>query len=185
VRQANGTVEFPDPDYWLTLVDLPGRLDIGLEDIPTAPYLTTPARWPAPPPGLKIGLVTKGNANFLHDRRRSLPEELARLLEEELPGTVLNLLPEKSGARDFADTAAIIHELDLVVSVDTAVGHLAGALGTKCFLLIPGTATDWRWLRGRDDSPWYPEHRLYRGEGDGEWSTTVRRLLADAARLAI
>jgi ADP-heptose:LPS heptosyltransferase len=94
---------------------------------------------------------------------------------------VLNLAPEISGARDFADTATIIDALDLVVSIDTAVAHLAGAMGKPCFLLIPGFATDWRWLRDRDDSPWYPGHHLYRSDPDQGWNATIDRLLADVA----
>lgn len=177
---ASGQVDFPDPDYWLTLVDLPGRLGATLETLPSRPYLRAPDRWAAGPAGPKIGLMTRGNAAFLHDHRRSLPPELAERLAQTLPGTVLDLNPEVSGARDFADTAAIIDALDLVVSVDTSVGHLAGAMGKPCFLLVPGFATDWRWLRDRDDSPWYPTHRLYRSDPDRGWDSAVERLLEDS-----
>ena len=180
---ASGAVDFPDPDYWLTLVDLPGRFGATLETLPSQPYLRAPSRWSDAPAGPKIGLMTKGNARFAHDYRRSLPPALAERLANELPGKVFNLAPEISGARDFADTAAIIDALDLVVSVDTAVGHLAGAMGKTCFLLIPGFATDWRWLRDRADSPWYIKHGLYRSDPEHGWDAAVSHLLADAVAL--
>jgi ADP-heptose:LPS heptosyltransferase len=74
--------------------------------------------------------------------------------------------------------------LDLIVSVDTSVGHLAGVVGKPCCLLVPGFATDWRWLHGRSDSPWYPKHRLFRGSVDGDWTKAVAALIAHAEELA-
>ena len=73
---------------------------------------------------------------------------------------------------DFADTAAFIANLDLVIGVDTAVVHLAGALGRKVWTLLP-YSPDWRWLLNRDDSPWYPTMRLFRQPGPGDWATVV------------
>ena len=82
---------------------------------------------------------------------------------------------------DFADTAALIGQLDLVIAVDTAVAHLAGALGKPCWVLLPAYQTDWRWLKARDDSPWYPQvMRLFRQEQAGDWSAVV-----EALRLAL
>jgi ADP-heptose:LPS heptosyltransferase len=78
---------------------------------------------------------------------------------------------------DFADTAALIARLDAVIAVDTAVAHLAGALGKRLFLLLP-FAADFRWLRGRDDSPWYPTARLMRQPAFGDWDGVVARLCA-------
>jgi hypothetical protein len=91
----------------------------------------------------------------------------------ELPG-----LDEAAGP--FMDTAAVVTCLDLVVCCDTALGHLAGALGTPCWLALP-FAPDWRWLLGRDDSPWYPRHRLFRQDRPGDWGGVFRRI-ADALR---
>ena len=68
---------------------------------------------------------------------------------------------------DFADTAAVVANLDLVICVDTAVAHLAGALGKPCWVLLPDYKTDWRWLTERTDSPWYPTMRLFRQTSDG------------------
>ena len=76
---------------------------------------------------------------------------------------------------DFADTAALLANLDLLISVDTANVHLAGALGRPAYLLLP-FAADWRWLEGRDDSPWYPSIRLLRQTTPGDWPEVMRRL---------
>ena len=177
---ANGATEFPDPDFWITLHDLPGVLGVELATIPADPYLTSPGPEPSLPSGFKIGLKTKGNPKHVNDMLRSLPQECAQRLQRELPGTVISLEPDQSGAKDMAETAAIIDQLDLVVSVDTSVAHLAGALGKPCLLLIGGFSPDWRWMFDRDDSPWYPRHKLFRGEIEGGWSGAVARLIDEA-----
>jgi hypothetical protein len=76
---------------------------------------------------------------------------------------------------DFAETAGLISNLDLVISVDTAVVHLAGAMGKPAWVLLP-FAADWWWLRGRDDSPWYPSVRLFRQAKFGEWDGVIMRV---------
>lgn len=177
---ASGNVEFPDPDYWTTLHDLPAALSIALEDVPTEPYLRPPGTWPPLGEGFKIGLKTKGNPKFVNDATRSLPAEMVEALRGDLPGRLISLEPEESGVRDMADTAAIIDQLHMVVSVDTSVAHLAGAMGKPCLLLVPGFSADWRWMIDRTDSPWYPNHALYRGEINGDWRPAVERLIADA-----
>ena len=96
-----------------------------------------------------------------------------------MPGAV-SLHPEDTGAKDFADTAAVMAGLDLVVSVDTSIAHLAGALGKKTWILLPHLGTDWRWMRGRDDTPWYPSARLFRQPGLGAWEPVVEGVLAAA-----
>jgi ADP-heptose:LPS heptosyltransferase len=77
---------------------------------------------------------------------------------------------------DFADSAALIARLDLLISIDSAPAHLAGALGVPCWLLLPARKADWRWLHGRDDSPWYPDMRLFRQTQRGDWSGPVSRM---------
>ena len=78
---------------------------------------------------------------------------------------------------DFSDTAAIITQLDLVITVDTSAAHLAGALGTPCWLLLPAIGSDWRWLRDREDSPWYPGvMRLFRQKRHGGWDELIGRV---------
>src|SRR5262249_10987589 len=80
-----------------------------------------------------------------------------------------------SGLADFADTAAVVKNLDLVVSVDTSTAHLAGALGLPVWVALPH-AGDWRWLMGREDSPWYPTVRLFRQTSPGQWEDVFRRI---------
>jgi len=83
--------------------------------------------------------------------------------------------------RDFADTAALVAALDLVITVDTAVAHLAGALNRPVWILSRFDGC-WRWLSGRDDTPWYPSARLYRQTAPGDWETVVERLRLDLAQ---
>ena len=84
---------------------------------------------------------------------------------------------------DFAETAAAMAQLDLVVTVDTAVAHLAGALGRPVWTMLPALP-DWRWLLGREDTPWYPSMRLFRQAQAGEWEGVVARVAAGVAALA-
>ncbi|MEZ2311139.1 glycosyltransferase family 9 protein, partial [Paraburkholderia sp. RCC_158] len=93
------------------------------------------------------------------------------------PGAQQPLLHVGSDIQDFADSAAIIAQLDLVICVDTAIAHLAGALGKPCWVLLPKIGTDWRWLRERSDSPWYPRTaRLFRQTIAGDWKDTIEQL---------
>jgi len=87
------------------------------------------------------------------------------------------------GFRDFADTAAVIQGLDLVVTVDSAVAHLAGAMGKPVWLLLP-FAPDWRWMLHRRDSPWYPSMRLFRQPAPGGWDVVVDAVVRALRRLA-
>ena len=80
-----------------------------------------------------------------------------------------------TGFLDFSDTASVISQLDLVISVDTSVAHLAGALGVPVWILLP-RASDWRWLLNRSDSPWYPTMRLFRQPSPGEWEPVIREV---------
>ena len=82
---------------------------------------------------------------------------------------------------DFTVTAAVLADTDLVIAVDTAVAHLAGAMGRPTWLLLPHVA-DWRWLKGRSDSPWYPSLRLFRQPQPGDWTSVVDRIADQAAR---
>jgi ADP-heptose:LPS heptosyltransferase len=80
---------------------------------------------------------------------------------------------------DFADTAGAVMNLDLVICVDTAIAHLAGALGKPCWVLLPDYKTDWRWLKERTDSPWYPGNmRLFRQPATGDWGGVVVEVVA-------
>jgi hypothetical protein len=192
-------------DFWSPLLSLPRRCGTRLDNIPARiPYLRAdPQRMRAwaprlPADGVRVGLVWKGNPNFENDADRSLASlaDLAPLWQ--VPGARFVSLQKWAGERearlapadrplvdlgpaigDFADTAAIVALLDLVVCVDTAVGHLAGALGKKCWILLPDFKADWRWLRDRGDSPWYPGSvRLFRQERRGDWGPLIERVAA-------
>ena len=196
-------------DLWTPPFSIPFHCQTRLDSIPARlPYLHADvdkaACWSArlahdsTPGELRVGLCWKGSASFENDDQRSLPalETLAPLGavggvrffslqkgagEEQAaqPPTGLQLVDLAPQLRDFSDTAAIIANLDLVISVDTAVAHLAGALGKRCWLLLPDYKTDWRWLTERSDSPWYPGvMRLFRQRAMGDWTSVVGELVA-------
>ena len=176
VVAAAGAAEFPDPDFWVLSNSLLRCAGPRADDVPGAPYLRGSAKAPARG---RIGVVGHGNPHHHNDANRSLPAEAeAELLR--LPGAV-SLLPEATGAGDLQDTADIIAGLDLVITVDTAVAHLAGALGKPVWIMLPDHNTDWRWMRGRDDSPWYPSARLYRQTAPGAWREVLDRVKRDLA----
>jgi hypothetical protein len=184
VIPARGRLRIPIVDAWAMMDSLPGRLGVTLESLEGGPYLAAPAdrraKWArAFGPSVRIGVVSKGKAIHPNDAQRSLPPEAAGFLQA-LPAAI-SLLPEESGLplADFADTAAIIERLDLVIAVDTATAHLAGALGKPCWVLLPALGADWRWLHDRTDSPWYPAHRLYRQPSPGDWASVLRAVARD------
>ena len=183
VLAAHGRVDFPDPDAWVMCGSLAARLGVSVASIPGAPYLRPVSEWPALPEGFRVGLAWRGNPAHGNDANRSLPEAEAERFGR-LPIRLVDLDPRASGARDFADTAAIMAQLDLVISVDTASAHLAGAMGKRCWTLLPSQWPDWRWLRDRTDSPWYPSMTLYRQQPDEGWSALVDRVIADLEALA-
>jgi Flp pilus assembly protein TadD len=187
-------------DYWTRPMRLPGLFDTSLATIPAAvPYLHAQPelaehwRGILPQQGLRVGLAWRGNANFENDEDRSLPSLMTLAPLAALAGAVhfislqkgaaedqalrppagMTLHPVASQMEDFADTAAVIANLDLVISVDTAVAHLAGALGKPCWLLLPDYRCDWRWMAERDDTPWYPSMRLFRQPRGGGWAPVI------------
>jgi FkbM family methyltransferase len=200
----------PPHDYWCFPLSLPFHLGTTLDNIPdTLPYLWAlhervekwRARLPASGPGgdMRVGLVWKGNPDHKNDANRSLPHLSVLAPLWQVPGISFVSLQKGQGedeARqpppgqpllhlgddiaDFADTAAIVAQLDLVISVDSAAAHVAGALGKPVWVLLPGFGTDWRWLLEREDSPWYPgAMRLFRQPHDAtSWDGTVARLAA-------
>lgn len=203
------TKPVPAGDAHCPLLSLPRAFATELATIPPAPYLRPPAaktaRWRqslALRPGPKVGFVWAGGPGHQNDFQRSIPLSVFRECFRGIPGNfyglqkdirpsdqaVLPATPELTNLSgqigNFADTAAIVANLDLVVAVDTAVAHLAGALGTPTWLLLP-FAPDWRWLLGRRDSPWYPAMVLFRQPAPGDWTSVlaeVRRLLAGVGK---
>jgi tetratricopeptide (TPR) repeat protein len=200
----------PPFDLQLPMMGLPRIFGTTLESIPAAvPYLqaepTAAARWQRAlrlETKLKVGLVWAGNALHKGDKQRSIAAEavLPRLV---MPGVQLYSLQKEIRLEDasvlaslgadiadlapvlgsFADTAAAVDTLDLVISVDTSVAHLAGALGRPVWVLLP-YALDWRWMRDREDSPWYPTMRLFRQQKPRAWDGVIARAAAELARVA-
>jgi hypothetical protein len=179
VVAASGAVEFPDPDAWVMCGSIAGRLGLTVAGLPAGPYLSAGSVAPAPRRArlLRVGVATRGNPNHANDQHRSLGKaEVDRLLA--LPVEFVSLHPEDTGAKDFQDTADLIAGLDLVISVDTSVAHLAGAMGQEVWTLIPAFNTDWRWMQGRSDSPWYPSMRLFRQAAPSGWTEVIDAIAA-------
>ena len=194
-----GGEALPAFDTHCPLMSLPLAFGTTLATIPAeVPYVGAPAdrvaRWQVRLGALarpRVGLVWAGRPTHLNDRNRSLalqrlvplladPRVAFVSLQRELRAedeAVLRAHPAivdvSAELTDFADTAAAIGALDLVVSVDTAVVHLAGAMGKPVWVLLPH-AVDFRWLYGRDDSPWYPSARLFRQTAPGDGTTSLR-----------
>ncbi|WP_296598397.1 hypothetical protein [Phenylobacterium sp.] len=167
---AEGRVSIPTHDFWSMAGSLPGKLGVGLANLPADRYL------PDAPRGVGIGIMARGNPAHGADRDRSLPPDVAaRLLA--LPGA-RSLHPDDTGARDFEATAGIVRGLDLVISVDTSVAHLAGAMHKPTWILLQAQDPDWRWMRDRTDSPWYPTARLFRQPAPGDWDSVLNEVEA-------
>jgi hypothetical protein len=177
VIAATGAVSFPDPDYWMMMLDLPGAAGATLESLPSASYLVADALPGRAGDELRIGVKMRGNPDYQFDHLRTPPAEQSAALQARLPGTVVSLEPEESGALDFADTAALMTTLDLIVSTDTSVSHLAGGLGLPCFTLVSRAIIDWRWGDTGERTPWYPNHRLFRASPD-DWEGTIDTLVS-------
>jgi len=195
----------PAFDRSCALMSLARCFKTTVDSIPASvPYLRSPGRTPelprvakAHPDDLKIGLVWAGNPAQQNDRHRSIPLEILQPLLACSGATFYSLQVKLQPAsslhplesrfvdlspliRDYSDTAALVGQLDLVISVDTSVAHLAGALGSPVWLLLP-CAPDWRWLLGRTDSPWYPTMRLFRQPQPGDWPAVVRQVAGELA----
>jgi len=196
---------YPPFDYYIALLSIPRVLGTDLTSIPAkVPYLSADrancARWARKITServLKVGVVWAGSPTHPRDRFRSLPlEHLAQLFDvsgvqffslQKGPAAAAlgavrggcEVVDVGSDLTNFAETAAAIENLDLIIGVDTAVVHLAGALG-KAVWTLTATPADWRWLETREDSPWYPTMRLFRQSSPGQWDNVIAQ-----ARLAL
>lgn len=195
--------DIPPCDYHVAMMSLPHRLGLTLDTIPAKnPYLKVPdgaASFAdvARRTGLKVGVVWSGSNTRRDNNTRSFrPDSLSGLPGVSLfslqvgdassetaaliaTASITDLSPRLS---DFADTAAAIEALDLVISADTAVAHLAGALGKPVWVLLPAPTSAFLWMTDRSDSPWYPSVRLFRQTIPGNWSPVmgeIRRLLGE------
>lgn len=181
---ADGKSKVPTAEAWIMLGSLPGLLGVTPQSLSAAPYLSAPRTvaeaWARRiDGGVHLGVMTAGNPRHPNDAHRSLPAEAGAFLLS-LPGAVA-LSPELTPFRyaDFADTAAVIERMSLVITVDTSIAHLAGALGRPCWVLLPHLGVDWRWMHDRSDSDWYASVRLYRQPAVGDWESVMRSVAAD------
>jgi tetratricopeptide (TPR) repeat protein len=198
----------PAFDLHCPLLSLPRLFGTTLASVPdSVPYLhaadNDAARWQARladhSKTMKVGLAWAGSSVHKNDRNRSMRlaafaplwkvpgvrffslqlGEPAAQVRAAPPG--MEIVDVTGELEDFADTAALIANLDLVIAVDTAVAHLAGAMGKPVWTLLPFVA-DWRWLLGREDSPWYPSMRLFRQPIRGDWDSVVKRVVEELSR---
>ena len=197
----------PEFDVHVPLLSIPGILTLGKNDIPNnTPSLQAPAKkrkyWSGqlrPGKKLKIGITWQTSAEQLSTSFKSCPLQayepllkigqvdwisLQKLFPEINQPIAANLKNISGGLHNFADTAAVISELDLVISMDTAVAHLAGALGKPVWLLL-STAGDWRWLKNCSDSPWYPNMKIFRQTEFNDWDGLIRRVLPHIKKVII
>lgn len=192
-------------DYHCPLASLPLAFGTTLDSIPSrVPYLAAPkaacdawqSLFSAQGKSLHVGFSWSGNPGHSNDVNRSIPLARFASLFEGLKGALFyplkneisendraffarsaNVVDFSERLTDFTQTAALMSQLDLVISVDTSVAHLAGALAKPVWILLP-FSPDWRWLLGRDDSPWYPTARLYRQKKPGDWDKVLRQVRA-------
>jgi tetratricopeptide (TPR) repeat protein len=191
--------QLPHFDIQLPLLSLPFILGTDIDTIPQiVPYLSVPkyisnkeaidSRIVLTKPSLRVGITWSGNPNFRRQAHRSIPEQLLKplgeikqivwysfLREAPLSLPIPNMLPLADLLDDFSDTAYALSKMDFVVSVDTALVHLTGALGIPVFLVVP-FLPDWRWVLGRSDSPWYPTMKIFRHTTPGNCAGAVEAM---------
>lgn len=200
-------IPIDEVDAYCPIMSLPYCFRTTLQTVPAnVPYLVVPEPMKSiwrdrlkQHDGLKAGLVWAGNPQFIMDQYRSIPfkefEPLFRVnevhfvsLQKECSPVLLKNRDREisdwmAECGDFLDTAALVSELDLVISVDTAVAHLAGALGKRVWLLNR-SSSEWRWMRHREDSPWYPTMRIFRQEQRGDWQPVIRRIAEELSSIS-
>ena len=189
-------------DYWAPIMSLPGVLGITLENLPQqVSYLAANKelvqlwqRTLGAKTKLRIGFSWSGRRDSWINQHKSVPADtMFELIEKNPNYEWINLQAEctneesarmaelgvkqfPGAIRNFSDTAALIHHMDVVISVDTAVTHLAGALGRPTWVMLNNYAVDWRWLLNRDSSPWYSTARLFRQPAMGDWKSVTNKI---------
>jgi len=192
----------PDFDFQAPLLNLPGIFGSDINSIPSeVPYLYPPAKsttgidalLPGSSNAYRVGIVWAGSPNCLHDQIRScvstlfsefkdVPHVELYSLQKGTPSADLKQLQDLCPVidlapilKDFSNTATAVSRLDLVITVDTAMAHLAGAMGWPVWLIL-NTAVEWRWLLQREDSPWYPTMRLFRQQQPDDWNAVFKQM---------
>jgi hypothetical protein len=196
------TDEPPEFDYWIPIMSLPGVLGVTLDNLPKTVQYISPdhdksSAWLkrlGPKTRMRVGFSWSGRRDAWLNRHKGVPFEIMLDLIRRNPQYEwINLQVDVAGEEDealaaagvtrypgtiqsFADTAALINCLDVVISVDTAITHLAGAMGRPTWLMLQWFATDWRWLLDRDSSPWYPTVRIFRQPSMGDWASVTKKI---------
>lgn len=197
--KENDNVEFT---HWIRMMSLPNELNTRFDNIPyTSGYLKSEysylQKWhkKLPLAPLRVGIVWRGNSDTSTDKIRSIPlEPFSRLFaieadfhclqkdindrEHAILNTFSNVYDWHNEIENFFDTSAILEQMDLIISVDTSVAHLAAAMGKPTWILI-NYSPDFRWLLNREDSIWYDSVRLFRQDLDYDWETVIERVLSE------
>lgn len=192
----------PDFDYWIPIMSIPQVIGLTLENLPQHLSYITPNAEQAKEWGtrlglkkrLRIGFCWSGRKDAWLNQHKGMPFDTMMDLIKRNPNyewinlqadctdeeakilTENNVTCYPGLIRNFADTSALIHHLDVVLSVDTAVAHLAGAMGRPTWIMLNWFALDWRWLLNRDDNPWYQSARLFRQPSMGDWKSVTDKI---------
>jgi hypothetical protein len=191
-----------DFDYWVPIMSIPGVLGITLQNLPSpVNYLNADGglqqQWLqklGPKKRMRVGFSWSGRRDAWLNQHKGMPfEDMLNMIQANPQYEWINLqidaTDEETAAlesagvtmypgsiQSFADTAALIVNLDVVISVDTAIAHLAGALGRPTWIMLNWFAVDWRWLLNRDSSPWYSTARLFRQPAMGDWASVTKKV---------
>jgi len=192
----------PEFDYWIPIMSLPGILGITLDNLPkNVQYINAPGdragAWLkvlGAKKRMRVGFSWSGRRDAWLNRHKSVPfETMLDMIKNNPQYEWINLQVDATAEEDqslaaagvtrypgsiqsFADTAALINCLDVVISVDTAITHLAGAMGRPTWLMLQWFATDWRWMLDRDSNPWYPTVRIFRQSSMGDWTSVTKKI---------
>ena len=192
----------PEFDYWVPIMSIPGVLGVTLENLPNVvQYITAPhdkqAAWLqvlGAKKRMRVGFSWSGRRDAWLNRHKGMPFETVLAMIKRNPNYEwINLQVDATAEEDqqlaeagvtrypgaiasFADTAALIAHLDVVISVDTAITHLAAAMGRPTWLMLQWFATDWRWMLDRDSNPWYSTVRIFRQPSMGDWESVTKKI---------